>query len=169
MIRGITAGVIAFIVATTVVFFGGDRWSPAEAQGAGVTATSMAGSWSGDARIAVNWTTQRTLRVKLTIAPDGRASGTIGDAVLRNGRLERNRTAIGRALHVKTDWIVRGDLDGDVIKAESIRRDGISLPLNWIEDHFEGSVNTSGSHFGGRDSMWLAALDLRLDRITPRR
>jgi len=39
---------------------------------------------------------------------------------------------------MKTDWIVRGDLDGD--------------------------VNTSGSHFGGKQSMWLAARHLRLDR-----
>lgn len=167
MIRAIATGVIAFTVATVVAFSGGDVWRPAETQA--LTTARMAGAWAGDARIAVNWTDERMLRVKLTVEPDGRVGGTIGDAVLRNGRLERNRTAIGRALHVKTDWIVRGDLEGDVVRSESIRREHVTVPLNWIDDHFQGSVHTSGSHFGGKTSMWIAALDLRLDRITPRR
>jgi hypothetical protein len=163
MIRGITAGVLALAVATALMFAGADRWLPAEAHGPGA---DMAGSWTGEAEIAVNWTTQRTLRVQLSIGSDRRVSGTIGDAVLRNGRLERNRTAIGRALHVRTDWIIRGELEGDVVKTERIRRDAVTLPLNWVNDHFEGSVHTSGSHFGGRDAMWLAALRLRLTRAT---
>lgn len=168
MIRAITAGVIAFVFAAAVVLVGSDRWWLAESQDAVVTTAAMAGSWAGEAQIAVNWTTERTLRVRLNIAPDGRATGTIGDAALRDGRLERNRTSLGRALHVKTDWIVRGGLDGDVIKAEGIRRDSVTVPLNWIDDHFEGSVHTSGGHFGGKESMWLAALRLRLERVNIR-
>ncbi|MEO6236931.1 MAG: hypothetical protein ABIQ52_08010 [Vicinamibacterales bacterium] len=164
MTRAITAAIAAFVVAMSLVFVGSDRGPTDGTRVAGVTMSTMAGSWAGEAEIAVNWTTQPTLRVRLSLASDGRATGTIGDAVLRNGRLERNRTAIGRALHVKTDWIVRGDLDGDVIRAEGIRRDSVALPLNWVDEHFEGSVNTSGTHFGGRDSMWLAALRLRLNR-----
>ena len=39
------------------------------------------------------------------------------------------------------------------------------IPLNWIDDHFEGGVNTSGGHFGGKDSMWLAARSLRLESV----
>jgi hypothetical protein len=164
MTRGIAAGIIALLVSMTVVFVArADRPAPGDASGLPIPA--MAGAWSGEARIVVNWTTEKTLRVTLNIAPDGRVTGTIGDAVLRNGSFERNRTAIGRALHFATDWIVRGDLDGDVIKAEGIRREGVMIPLNWIDDHFEGGVNTSGSHFGGKDTMWLAAQGLRLDRV----
>ena len=164
MIRGITAGLIALFVAMAVVFVArADRRAPDGAPGLPLPA--MAGSWSGEARIVVNWTTEKTLRVKLNIAPDGRVTGTIGDAVLRDGSLESNRTAIGRALHIKTDWIVRGALDGDVVKTEGIRREGVMVPLNWVDDHFEGGVNTSGSHFGGKDTMSLAARDLRLDRV----
>jgi hypothetical protein len=165
MIRAMAAGVVAFVVAMGLVFAGADRWLPAEALGSAATASGFAGSWAGDADIVVNWTTARTLRVRLSLGPDGRATGTIGDAVLRNGRLERNRTAVGRALHVKTDWIIRGSLEGDLIKAEGIRRDTVTLPLNWLDGHFEGSVQSSGSHFGGKDRMWLAAR-LRLDRTT---
>lgn len=164
MSRAIIGGVVALVVAMALVFVGADRWPTAEAHGAGATASGFAGSWAGDADIVVNWTTARTLRVRLVLAPDGRATGTIGDAVLRDGQLERNRTAIGRALHLKTDWIIRGSLEGDLIKAEGVRRDAVTLPLNWVDDHFEGAVHSSGSHFGGKDTMWLAAFRLRLDR-----
>lgn len=133
-----------------------------------LVAPAMTGAWSGTARIAVNWTIQRTLDVRLTIAPDGQVTGTVGDATLRQGRFQANRGAIGRALSLKTDWIVVGDLEGDVIKAEGIRRAGVMIPLNFVSDHFEGGVNTSGSHFGGKDSMWLAAARLRLERPKPR-
>ena len=167
MIRGITAGLIALFVAMAVVFVArADRRGPDDAPGLPVPA--MAGSWSGEARIVVNWTTEKTLRVTLNVAPDGRVTGTIGDAVLRDGSLESNRTAIGRALHLATDWIVRGTLDGDVIKAEGIRRATVKIPLDWVDGHFEGGVNTSGSHLGGKDTMWLAAQDLRLDRVKVR-
>lgn len=162
MVRAITSGIIAFIVAMAcVLVVRADR--PADSSG--VTMAEMAGTWAGEGRIVVTWTTARTLRVRLTITPEGRVSGTVGDAVLRDGRFEANRTAIGRALHIKTDWIVRGPVDGDVIKAEGIRRESVMIPLNWIDDHFEGGVNTSGSHVGGKDSMWLAAQALRLDRV----
>ncbi|HYT67237.1 MAG TPA: hypothetical protein VEL51_12505 [Vicinamibacterales bacterium] len=168
MVRTVLAGVIALAFAAIVVSVGGDRWLQADPQAAGLTASGMPGAWAGDARIAVNWTTQRELPVRLTIEPDGRVSGTIGDAVLRNGHLGPNRTAIGRALHVKTDWIIRGDLEGAVIKAEGVQRASVSVPLNWFEDHFEGAVHTSGGKFGGKESMWLAAFGLRLDRVKVR-
>ena len=162
MTRIFAAAVAGFIVAVVVAASHYDN--SLLAQGSEPFPAAMTGNWAGDADIFVNWTAQRTLPVKLSIAADGAVSGTIGDAVLRNGRLQRNRTALGRALHVKTDWIVVGDFDGDIIRAESIRRESVKVPLNWVDDHFEGGVNTSGSHFGGKKSMWLAAGRLRLDR-----
>lgn len=161
MIRIITTVAVAFALAFTIVAFGVNGTHAQSAEG---TPAAMTGTWAGDAQIFVNWTVQRTLPVRLAMASDNRVSGTVGDASLRNGRLERNRTAIGRALHVKTDWIVRGDLEGDVIRAEGIRRESVSIPLDWIDDHFQGAVNTSGGQFGGKKSMWLAAGRLRLDR-----
>lgn len=155
MIRMAGAFVVGAFVAVGLAISGPQPY-PAE----------MVGAWSGDAQIFVNWTTQRTLPVRLTIARDGTVTGTIGDAALRNARFESNRNAFERAMHVKTDWIVKGELDGNVIKAEGIRRDSVMVPLNWIDGHFEGGVNTSGSHVGGKDSMWLAAGRLRLERHT---
>ena len=117
MVRAFTAGIVALAAAMAVVLIArADRPLSADSQISPLAA--MAGSWAGDAHIVVSWATEKSLRVRLSIAPDGRVTGTIGDAVLRDGRFEANRTAIGRALGIKTDWIVRGGLDGDVIKSE---------------------------------------------------
>src|SRR5262245_12103714 len=167
--RAITAVAIALVVATFVTALEEGPLLLEDPQAAAVITPAMAGTWAGDARIAVSWTSRRTLPVRLEILQNGCVTGTVGDATLEEGRLEANRGSLGRALHVKTDWIVRGALTGNVIDAEGIRRDGVMLPLNWIAGHFEGGVNTSGSHFGGKDSMWLAATDLRLDRDDRRR
>jgi hypothetical protein len=156
MARMMAAAVVAAFVAAFV-------WFVSAASGQAFP-TEMVGAWRGDAQIFVNWTAQRTLPVRITIGADGSVTGTIGDATLRSGRFEANRNSIERALNIKTDWIVVGALEGDVIKAEGIHRDSVKVPLDWIDGHFEGGVNTSGSHFGGKQSMWLAAGHLRLER-----
>ncbi|MEI8039407.1 MAG: hypothetical protein WCJ14_13550 [Verrucomicrobiota bacterium] len=43
------------------------------------------------------------------------------------------------------------------IAAEDITRARASLPLNFTGGCFKGGVNTSGSQFGGKERMWLAA------------
>src|SRR5512132_4580678 len=90
------AAIIAAVIVAATRFNADAFQTPASIQPA------MTGTWSGEARIVVNWTQQKKLPVRVTIAPDGAVTGTIGDATLRDGRLQRNRTAIGRTLHVKT-------------------------------------------------------------------
>lgn len=121
------------------------------------------GRWEGDCRIVVNWTKQRTLHVTLAVAPDGTVNGTVGDAILRNGRLKTNRGPIGRALSLKTDYIITGDLDGPVIKSEDIVRSGVTLPFNLTEGRLDGAVHTTGWKFGGKEKMMLTAW-MKLDR-----
>lgn len=124
----------------------------------------MVGAWEGDARIYVDWTVQKQLPVRLVVAPDGSVEGRIGDARLVGGHLRRNRGQVGRLLHVKTDYVVRGALDGPVLAAEDVRRDGVSLPLDWSGEAFRGAVHTSGSKFGGKERMILTAGQLELRR-----
>lgn len=165
MMRAVSAGVIGFVVAALTVVTGADRFLES---GAGRQSADMVGSWAGYAQIAVNWTRARVLPVHLTVRSNSDVDGTVGDATLRGGRLEANRGAIGRALHVKTDWIIRGTLEGDILKAEGIRRDAVMIPVDFERGRFEGGVHTTGSHFGGKESMWLAAHGLVLERVQPR-
>jgi hypothetical protein len=128
--------------------------------------TSMVGRWSGVARIFVNWTNQRELPVTLDIHSDGTVEGTVGDATLAGGRFHANRGWLGRALRFKTDWIVEGKLEGTLVAADSVVRDAVKIPLDFDGETFDGGVNSSGSMFGGKERMWLAAGHLVLRRVT---
>ena len=130
-------------------------------------APTMVGHWTGTADIVVNWTRQRMLNFDFVIARDGAVTGRIGEATLVNGRLATNRGWFGRSFHLATDYIIVGDLAGEILAAEHIHREPVKVPLNWSEDHFHGGLHTSGSTFGGRDKMILSAARLHLRRKDP--
>ena len=129
----------------------------------------LRGDWIGDAKIIVTWCEQDRVAVSLAIAPDGRVEGTIGDAKLRQAYLAWNRGALGRQLDIKSDYIVRGELEGALVAQEGIERDSVFLPFDTEtrelgELVLVGGVATSGSKFGGRDEMILSASGLVLRR-----
>jgi hypothetical protein len=128
--------------------------APANAQ---VVRPEMVGKCSGTADIFVNWTKARTLPVEIVLTADDRVTGKIGDAVIANGRFRSNRGWLGRALRIKTDWLIDARLEGPIIAAEGIARDELMMPLNWNGSRFEGGVATSGSKIGNRETMTLAA------------
>ena len=128
---------------------------------------SFAGTWSGAAEPIVTWTSQRTLPVRLVIDSAGRVRGRVGDAELFDAELRGNRGPVTRALGWKTELIVRGRLRGEVIAAEHVVRDGVSIPLDSRDGTLIGSVHTTGDKVGGKDRMILTAARLTLRRETP--
>jgi hypothetical protein len=98
------------------------------------------------------------------IHADGSVTGTVGDAKLTDGYFLRNRGWLFRKLNLATDYIIRGGLDGPIVAAEGITRSRVNIPLNFSNGMFKGGVNTSGTDFGGKKSMWLAAANLKLVR-----
>ena len=56
-----------------------------------IVTPAMVGHWSGNARIIVTWCRQTNLPVALDIRADGSVTGKVGDAVLVNGQLKKNR------------------------------------------------------------------------------
>jgi hypothetical protein len=117
----------------------------------------MCGRWKGMADIVVSWTKARTLPVEIAIAADDRVTGKIGDATIVNGRFRPNRGWLGRMLHVKTDWLIDGRLEGPIIAAESVVREELMMPLDWKGSRFDGAIATSGSKIGDRDTMVFTA------------
>jgi hypothetical protein len=124
----------------------------------------MTGYWNGNARIIVSWCAQTNLHVAVTIHNDGTVTGAIGDALLEDGHLKRNRGWLGRKLHLKTDYIITGKLTGPIIAQEKITRSAVSVPLNFTQGTFRGGVHTSGTHVGGKRTMVLSAAPLTLTR-----
>ena len=76
----------------------------------------------------------------LTISANGTVEGRIGGAELSACRLEANRGWIGRMLHIKTDFIIRGKMVGRVCVDSEIGTHTISAPLDLDGDQLEGSV-----------------------------
>ena len=128
---------------------------------AGRPLPEMIGDWHGRGDIVVSWTNQRELPVRLTIAPNGAVRGTIGDARF-DGRLVRNRGSLGRALHIKTDYLITGRLEGCLVASEIVCRDWAKLPLDWSGSRFIGGLHTNGTIAGGKDRMMLSVARLSL-------
>jgi hypothetical protein len=131
-----------------------------------VVDSSMIVRWQGNGHIIVNWCRQTNLPVSIEIKADGAVSGKIGDAILTNGRLRRNRGWLGRGLHLKTDYIIVGRLEGSIVSSERITRSGVKIPLNYVGQTFIGGLHTSGCKFGGKKRMILSA-GLNLERVAP--
>jgi hypothetical protein len=127
-------------------------------------APEIVGQWKGHARIIVIWSRQTNLCVTLNIRDDATVTGKVGDALLTNGRLKKNRGWMGKNLKVKTDYIVVGDLKGAIVAAEGTTRPRVKIPLNLNGQTLRGGLHTSGSKFGGKDQMIFSAAGLTLNR-----
>ena len=86
----------------------------------------------------------------------------VGDAILTDGRLERNRGALGRKLNLATDYLITGKLNGSIVRSESITRESVSIPLNFSGGEYTGGIHTSGSKLGGLEKGILSASSLTL-------
>ena len=146
--------VIAAVLLVSGIAFGAEK----------TVTPAMVGQWRGNAQIIMTWCQETNLPVSIQIKTDGSVSGKVGDATLANGQLERNRGWIGRKLHVKTDYIITGRLEGPIVAREKIHRSGVSIPLNFSGGAFVGGVHTSGTHLGGKERMVLSAGSLTLHR-----
>ena len=129
--------------------------------------SAMVGAWVGRAQIAVPWSQQRELTVRLLVRDDGSVSGTIGDAQLIDGRFASARGPAGRALRIGREYTISGALSGPVIRSEAVRPKEVRLSLDWKGQTFEGELQTSGTQEGSSAGMALSATNLVLRRASP--
>jgi len=80
------------------------------------------------------------VEANLAISADGTVEGRIGGAELSGCRIEANRGWLGRMLHIKTDFIIRGKMVGCVSDNSEIGIHTISVPLDLDADQLDGSV-----------------------------
>src|ERR1035438_8996153 len=130
-----------------------------------VLTPDQVGHWEGNARIIMTWCQATNLPVKLDIQEDGRVTGAVGDARLAEGSFRKNRGWLGRTLHMKTEYLIPGKLDGPIVSAEGVTRARVMMPLHLDDGFIKGSVATSGTWFGGKNHMVLTAASLKLTHI----
>ncbi len=123
------------------------------------------GHWKGQAKIVVGWTKQKELPIDITILGDGMVTGSVGDAALVNGRLVKKSWIYTGVFQHENPYRIEGDLQGDIIKAEGIRRDSIMISLRVEDGKIDGGLGTSGKKTGGKETMILSAADVSLERI----
>jgi hypothetical protein len=152
--------VLAFVIPSFVLA----AWNTPSSAPADIPLATLAGTWQGTADVGVDWTSQRTLAVELTIDSLQRVRGRVGDAELTNGFLRSNAGLVGRAIGRKPGLIVEGYLKGPVIAAEEVRRGGVTIPLDQRDGQLVGALATSGSNNGIQEQMVLTAGPLVLQR-----
>lgn len=123
---------------------------------------ALVGHWTGGAEVIVAWAQQPRLDVVLEIHRDGALSGRVGDAVLVGGAVQRNRGAIGRLLGTGTDFVIRAELRGDVLRAPRSTRARVSIPFNLVNGELRGSVFTEGAKVGPPQRQQIVAANMVL-------
>jgi hypothetical protein len=76
----------------------------------------------------------------LNISADGSVSGRVGGAGLSDCVVEANRGWFGRLLHIKTDFIIRGQVVGAVAPGSESGTHTINAPFNLDGMRMAGSV-----------------------------
>lgn len=134
-----------------------------------LTPASLQGVWRGEAIIGLTWADKnQPLPLEFEIDADGRVRGKVGGATLKNGYVAANRGGLGRAIDIKTDYILRGELEGVVVANEPKSSRFVSAPFNLVEksgeeQHIWGSVTTWDSPNGGVNEI-VGARDMVLRR-----
>lgn len=140
------------------------------------SAAPLVGHWAGSTHIIVNWTQARSLPVQMDIHPNGAVSGRIGDAALKDGVLgtthfaglvfgvpESTHGQPPASLGAGDHFQITAHLDGPLLASEQSRRDGVIIIFHLLPDQaLHGSLTSTGSDFGGKDSMKLAATNMVL-------
>jgi len=102
-------------------------------------APAYAGEWRGTARIWLPDQTQLPLPLHLTIQSDGTVRGSMGQARVK-ARLEWNRSWLGRALHLRSDYVIVGEVSGFAQGPAAGQQEKLSMPLQSEGTYLRGAV-----------------------------
>jgi hypothetical protein len=124
---------------------------------------SFTGYWQGEGRIIVAWSEKKTISFDLQIHENGNVTGSIGDAIITQGRIKLNNK-VWRWLGNKK-YIIDADLNHFLNKKEKIKRESIRIFLDFKRPFLTGGFHTSGSKFGGKEKMVLSGTHIKLTRV----
>ena len=134
----------------------------------------LVGRWIGDAQVLVFWCNQKTIALDVAIDEGGRVSGSLGDAAITSGVvIPRTSRVLTTRWLFPTEYFIRTELSGPLVKAEGIFRDSVTLQVSRLEDgRLVGGLHSNGRRFlpgATREELKkktiLSAARLRLSRV----
>lgn len=120
------------------------------------------GHWKGHAKIIVSWCKQKQLPIDIEIHSNGNVSGFVGDANLKDAKITEKSWVYTKVFKHETPYRIKGDLQGEIIKSESIQRDSVAISIRVEDGRIDGGLVTSGTKTGSKKSMILSAVDVSL-------
>jgi hypothetical protein len=122
----------------------------------------LTGNWKGKGDIIVTWCSQDSLFFNITIKKDGKVSGTVGNAKINYGKISK-RSVVMKLLG-NGEYLIKGYLDGYLVKSEGIKRKSFILMFNFKDGKIQGEMHSSGSKFGGKEEMVMTVTGVVLKK-----
>jgi len=132
-----------------IILMSGALLTTATAEEKGFPPPNLVGTWHGNVEIFgpfkvepyPSQAREDHQEVVVAIAPSGMVAGHIGQAVFKECTIRRNRSWLGRALHVKSDFIVVGGyMEGRVTPRDEGGRRRFTIPLNIENGRLKGTI-----------------------------
>ncbi len=110
---------------------------------------SILGNWTGKGnlhlplakKIPLSDVPEDNPQIDINISKDGTVTGHVGNAILRNCIITKNRGWFGRLLNIKTDFIIKeGYLEGKICPGDTVNQKQFTLPFNIHRGQLVGTI-----------------------------
>jgi len=114
----------------------------------------LIGTWEGTSSYSRHGAHESTI-VSVTIMPDGKVEGSAGGARFTQCTAQKNRGWLGKILNIKTDYIIRGYLEGPVAKDDAGGLREIAIPFNIRDGKLVGGLGALTQRWWECCPAWL--------------
>ena len=87
----------------------------------------LVGKWKGKARVIVTWCKTDSIDIDFEIKKDGSINCRVADTSLLNAGLYPTTFPDKMPWVDKIKWLIKGDCENEIIKAEGIKRNGMGI------------------------------------------
>jgi hypothetical protein len=117
---------------------------------------NLPGIYTGNARAIIRFDNDgqyiyrdKNVMISLNIDSIGHVTGLVGEATFEECNVKQNRGWIARQLNIKTDFLIRGMLKGNIFDKDTITNKDITIPFNIVNGELKGSLvqTTKGESF----------------------
>jgi hypothetical protein len=117
---------------------------------------SLPATYTGNERVIIRYEKDgqfifrdEYVKVSLMIDSIGHVTGMVGEATFERCNVLQNRGWISRQIGIKTDFLIKGSLQGYTFPKDTFFNKEISIPFNLVNDELKGSLfmKTNGESF----------------------